>query len=654
MKHMKYLIMTVIIIIGFSIIGEIFQIYINNFNDFYTTSFYVPKESTSKEMLDDIYKCAKKNNISVFIINRTVKDKNKSQVDIYGKKNIFSYINKTCLINEGKYSSIFTGTTNVICKDFFKAPDNLIKNNPDYFLLGKQENINNFKSELIDNYGGNFPQKESVNTLKENRSIVTIVWTIIILLNILLTMYDLLYQKKEVLIKITLGERKKNIIIKNILLDIIMYAIIFITTFFFLKRITTPMFCIKTSIHMFLILLLSNSLLYLFFNSCNIKRDLSNSQSSKSILSINYFIKAATVTLTTIILSANILVIYECIEYYRQEDFFKKNSDYNYVMFKSRNNDSSQNEEDFYRKNLLRFDIKMIDKNIDLGNSLTKRIICANINMLPYLKENIKELREYNFNSKSYVILPKEDLISNESLVLLKEFAADYSDEKDEHTQLIRYKDNIKMICMDDNSINGSIWIKNPIILLNHTNNYKIWNEDELNWQKQSGITSFFIRFDKLLIKANEKEVRNYTDKYSLDYEITNALSQFNYRKQVLSRSLYLNIVLSIMLLLQEILITLSIIKLEYQINLIELSIKKVLGYTIFERVKKLYILSFIFSLLGVVMAGVLSFIFNVGNLGFIICSGAFIILIEMLITSFYTRKYEKENLYKILKGGSL
>ena len=54
MNKVKYILITLILLAGFLLPGEFYQLYVNQFNDFYETSFYLQGSATKEQMLEDI------------------------------------------------------------------------------------------------------------------------------------------------------------------------------------------------------------------------------------------------------------------------------------------------------------------------------------------------------------------------------------------------------------------------------------------------------------------------------------------------------------------------------------------------------------------------------------------------------------------------
>ena len=113
-----------------------------------------------------------------------------------------------------------------------------------------------------------------------------------------------------------------------------------------------------------------------------------------------------------------------------------------------------------------------------------------------------------------------------------------------------------------------------------------------------------------------------------------------------------MTIALSGFLILLEIALISSVIRMEYNINSIELALKKVHGYSLFERNKRLLISTIISGIIGTLVAFVLSALLdlNVSRLEIILCSGV-LVAAEIIVILIKSALVEKQSLTLILKG---
>lgn len=215
-------------------------------------TFYLQKDTKKTEMLNDIYEAARETNVGVFVVGREINSLFSCNINVYiTDKNVQDNLENISEIRQGRFQSILLGTVNIKFKDWQQIPD--ISKYENYYVVGNDLNIIEFKKMLVDKYAGRFPQDGY--TVVNSRLNIIIGWVCILLFLILLTLYEVLQRKKEVFLKITIGERVDRLVLKNILSDIVVYFGMFLfliivlhryTNLGYLKRITWILFTFFT------------------------------------------------------------------------------------------------------------------------------------------------------------------------------------------------------------------------------------------------------------------------------------------------------------------------------------------------------------------------------------------------------------------------
>ena len=118
------------------------------------------------------------------------------------------------------------------------------------------------------------------------------------------------------------------------------------------------------------------------------------------------------------------------------------------------------------------------------------------------------------------------------------------------------------------------------------------------------------------------------------------------------NRSLLIAIILTVLLLILEFQITALVLRISYENQAKELTIKKVLGYSLFERYRGFFILSgvlcgvvFIFSLAVFLLTGI-------GMIQYMIYGSLFVWSTDLLVLIHLTHKYDHLEIQRVIKGG--
>ncbi|MFT4416680.1 DUF1430 domain-containing protein [Fredinandcohnia humi] len=657
MKKIKYIVSFIVIMIGLLIIGESHQLYLNNFNAvFSNTTMYLQENTTADEMIQDILDSAERNDVEVFAVNSTVHSTFLKEITIYGSKGVETYINDELTIFEKEYKSLLLGKTRVTFSDFKDIPN--IANVHDYYVIGSKENSKQFKIDLIDKYAGNHPKEGYPD--KESSKNTLFIWLLIDFVILFLSFYDVILQKKENFIKVSLGERVGKIIWKNILLDTFVFGIIFLLSLLLMSHYNNVFFKFPISMTMFLVMLVINAAFYFNLYFYDLKEVFSNVKVPKKLLALNYGMKLITIILTVFVISSNIATIFEGYKFYKQRPFFEEHADYYYTNLGYKDiinsNGTIENNiekdsivnETFYRRFFETFDATAL---VNISVSQMDDMIFANRNTYDYLSRHINELTDVDLKKDIYFILPKELTNDKEIIESLNQWVKVFEGDSFQYDYgVVYYEDTIEIMSIDEFFLNGSGLIKNPIIIYNNvaanTATYSI-NEKAFKLTYHHDI----------MYKISENEFNAFIDEYGLTdqfHSITNVLEKYEHQWGIVKRVIYMNVILTILALFLELIIINSIIRLEYEVHAIELSIKKVLGYSTMEKNKKILLMTIISTAISIIAAIAIGVITNVEEVYYIAIGGAFILLLEVSVILSYIRKIEESSIQKILKGGSL
>lgn len=656
MKAVKYIISFIILFVGMLIIGESQIFHLDNFyTEFDNTTMYLQPNTTEEEMVTDILNAANRNEVDVFTFKRSPRSSFLTEYDIYGTSGVKKYITENLNIKERKYTSLFLGNINFAFHDFKNITG--IESFKDYYVIGSKEKVHQFKIELIDKYAGNHPQVGFVSN--ESKKNTVAIWLLITSIILLLSFYDMSLQKKENLIRVSMGERISRIIWNNILLDSLMFLILFVAILYILSNFTNVYFMFGISLLSFFLLLLANSLLYFNMYFYDLKKVFSNSIGSKKMLSLNYSLKIVTTITTIFIISSNLALIFESYNLYKQKSFFKEHSDYYYTRLEynpllSKSDampetitESEKVQSTFYKKFFKEFDATLLASTGDLLNG---KGILANKNTFDYLSKEIKELKEIPLNKDIYFLLPKnfpDDTILDTELNEIVKFYQ--GDNFNYDYGVIFYENNVDIISIDENHIYGSKFVENPIIIYNNI------AAEEL--EKRNDVTQKVNFVHEIMYKITNEKFNKFVEDRDLTNQIvtkTNVFENYNNKWIAAKRILYINFIFSILILLLEFMIISSILKMEYEVNAIELSIKKVLGHSMLEKNKKIILMTVVTTLLSIISAIVVALIINFEEIYYLTIGGSIILVLEVSIIWFYIHKIENSKIQKILKGGNI
>ena len=645
MKIIRGILLFLACVLGFILQTELFQSQLWRFDMAnYLIMRYEVENENLKDFLNVIDKESKNNNVSVFATNIYLKTRHKAVIDIYGnedaiKKELFQVMG----IREQKYTSFISGETDVRFKDFEELVnlDNYSKKSLSF--IGNEEDIIKVYEAVSDKYNVTYPDYFEAT----EEDMICIVWGMIALLLIVLNCIDTLRRKKEVVIRIFLGEGVSRIIVKTIIGDIIMYATIYALAKIFTFKFFSGEYAGDLALLIFVIGALLSLLPYVSFAFYSTKKLFSNVNDSKGSLYALYALKIIVTALTIFTISTNISRGYWNIK--EDDAIIKQYKDCNYITLGNTGVDDGYGEELFWNKvyseqydtikPIMCINILQDDKDYILVNNYAKGML-----------QDLNFVAQERQDNADFIIFINE----NESLEYYKETAVDAlsefldSDVKNLSVSVVQYNTKEKLTYFSTGEYQNISTTVNPVIIFQNNDDMRYKGFNIENYAGNSIIFDISAaEFDNV-----KQPYEEYIDKYNL--VITNVYESYNFQKNFLVRLLRFLTSFCVIISILYVAVVIAISSMEYRNNAMEISIKKILGYSVFERNRRSII---IISVIDIVVYFLICFITAIVNVRFLtVCflTGIVVIFAEKLILLVNILKIERVNVYKVLKGGCL
>jgi hypothetical protein len=136
--------------------------------------------------------------------------------------------------------------------------------------------------------------------------------------------------------------------------------------------------------------------------------------------------------------------------------------------------------------------------------------------------------------------------------------------------------------------------------------------------------------------------------------KVTNAGELYRHNRSAVERNAKLMTAVSVFLLLLEVAMVVFVTQMEYTVNGIEMVIKKTLGYGVFERCKRLILLSAVLVPLCTVGVAIAAALLHIGDAAFVLASGAVLLATELICAALQCARMDKIKTALILKGARL
>ncbi|MDE6252985.1 MAG: hypothetical protein K2M78_10180 [Lachnospiraceae bacterium] len=644
MKVVRIIILFFALVLGFVLQTEIFQSELWNFDGaYYLIMQYDVEEDKMNTFLEDVYTEAENNNVSVFSTNVSVKTKHNSVLNIYGDSDVIKEdLKKVMGIEEQTYSSLLNGSTRVEYKDFFELALHENNTKKSISFIGDEADIINVYKAIADKYDVSYP--EYFQATEED--MVIIVWSMIAFLIIAMSCIEVLRRKKEVVIRISLGESAAGMIAKSVLKDIIQYAVVYILARSFVFYYISGEYAEKVALGIYIIGVIVSLLPYIAFARYDVRKAFHNVSDSKEVLYTLYFVKFVVTALAIFTITTNLGSIHwnmvsddELIEQYKECSYITlANTDYD-----------DRNEELFWNK--------IYEEEYEVVNP----VICVNVledkndyilvnnnagGMLQGFKEKISQVVT---ESDITIFLPtgsKPAECEKTAIEWLDSFLENDSNKL--NIQVVKYDERQVFSYMSSGDNYGISTAINPVII--YQNNEKV---------QFSGYNLVRYAGNEIIYRIENKDLEKIKREYDeyikgCDLVVTNVYDSYEYQKSFIRKLISFLSSLCVVVFILDIAVVFSITSLEYKTHSMEISIAKVLGYSLYERNKKIILYNIISDGIILAVMCVVGLITKILNAKICMAVGILVLLIEMFIMIFNIIKVENQNIYKILKGGCL
>lgn len=670
MRKAKYFLCFMLILCGLVFGGEIYQDYLTNdwLLGSYEFSVKNPQGVSESQRNQTVKELAYKNNCDVFSYTVSFLDgKLAKKLIIYCDENGNSEIKKKLAIEGGNFNSLFSGSTHIIFKDFFEEDNNngILR----YYFLGDFEGVDSIRSSLVDDgYTCSSISLISDEIHNDQRKICILIWVALGVILLAFTWIDNQFKKKERLVLLSLGKPIYKMILESACVDtavlIVIYSVLYLTLYKltylkYLKSITLPIFLVSIFANVILTVLIMSNM--------DIKKALSSFKSSSLALANAYLIKTVGVIVTIIILTINIVQIQNNTHILMNNNKIANLEGYSILsLVKSKEDINTNYDFDTYDQIEISVENTLVDKIYSdifcdkyMKNEVTfafkyaymmsHEFLAYEKNSL-YLLNSIKEIESIDFSKDIYLLIPGDIQESEYADILDSALSLnfEFSDETQINYEFITYKGDhnafyYENVTSYDSKYFGSA--KNPIITIynftNKTNNLHI----------KEGPPVFY--------KITEEDIEYYTELFSLENQeynlvASNAEHVYQYGMNYYESLMTLNLVLSIFMILFEFIMIITIIKVEYMSNSIEMSLKKVYGYSLIKRNRSIFFLYTFGVFIGVFATALAAWLMQLKVLNIIFAVSGAILITEYLVMTYYIVKLEKVGVAKILKGGCL
>ena len=667
-KIIKFIIASLLIFIGLIILGEsrIINAMDSLEGTFPKANYDLEEMSVDEnpEELDEFIKTianlSKKYDSRTFFIENKYSSELRTDVNIYCRKQDEDAIREKLNLNANKINSLILGKLSITYKDLNEI--NKINSGTFFYFLGEPDSLNSLKTDMSNEFSQTHYSYASFE--KRYDEISFFVFIIITLILSLFSFYEYGSKSKENIIKIAHGANKWIEFIKTISVDASIYLIILFLECLALSFFNNILDGINLIIKFYVLLFMLNSVAYIGMLEFNYSLVLKGQKISMRILKMNNVLKLIISFVLIMCITLFISTFSLSKKYIKADSFFQANPDYYFCAFQDEMNASSPTEviewmdhyasvnETIYRDYSKECKPMFLYSVYHKEDNNPDEMIFANINTTEYLNNAIPEVDLSNFTS-DYIIIVKNTNSESKNKGLITDaketinLSGGFQSDNDYTSEIVLLENDYEVMSIDTGFSSYFEFMENPTIIISN-----IEPSNELFPIEKANRRSIY---PSILYKLSDEMRGEISNRFNLDmFSTTNCKEMYDHSWRVHKIALTFLALFSILLLILEIMVLGILTKIEFNINKKELCLKKILGYSLFNR----YIYSFLYSLITTIICASASAVliarYSLGSLYTVLIVSLLIILIEALIISINVKQIESISLVKVLKGDVL
>lgn len=655
MKKVKYVILILILMVAFCAQTELFQQECNHFFLGHYLSSVVNSfgEASQEVFWNDVYTYAKEHNVEVFSVNRKMRTLLQSDLFIYGDETVKCMLEEKSNACEGNAVSLMSGNTNIIYKDFLGLAEYENRYLNRIIYIGENENIYKLNKALNEKYDITFPEIMGA-TFEE---VTYLVWGLVVAAMIIITCITVIYYKKEVVVRVCMGENVWNIVFREIFHEIIADIIIFVIAHGIVFHFLSGKYMKIQVTLIYIIGIVLSCFVYFFYGKYDFKKAFANINDTNDVLNIMSFLKLA---ISVVSIFAMIMCFEEISKnhiYEEQDELINTYEDYVNIKFIDSMKVSYENEREDYMLTVDECHQKIFTDYYEVA----KPVICslgldeeefqyiiANEYATGFVENFIHE-GEIDNKNDVYVFIPEEyDNESTEENALF-ELSFMIKDISELKIKKVVYSDERYLSYIDTDSDNVLNMVKNPVLI----------------YSRYSGVDNIdnvygaYVHYNVLynlsadVLNKIRQELR--FDEYGRELVATNFKEHYEYKNNVIRRLLMLLTSLGLFCFVIQLIVLVLLNRLEYRKNSMEHAVKKIMGYNLIRNNYKIYLNTISYYAIITIGITVYVLIKKISiNIDICFMVGGSMLLIELLIITLNIIYMDCTNVAKILKGGSL
>lgn len=626
-----------------------YSIYVVNFWTLYPVSEHLKGTTAYEEkgLYNDLEEKTEEYGTDIFLYENHGNASTNTTIRIYATKGAIDVLKKQDIDNY-RYKNLVTGDLNIEVSSLCDAK--YIEGTPDIFYITKATD-----SDEVKKFSKFFKQKYGYNDVVEASpdigidTVLIVFWVIVFAVLLMLAYYDVINCRKKNAITVVLGGNttgKRIRFIREYLLPVytitIIYCLVAISGVF-------PKFGLKYLLSMIVVFSIAVVLLQSSMTAIDFKRDLSDASNIRKMLKISYCVRILVSIAGVTVLTVSGISIFKTIDLSKQHVFFETHKDYDFYMIYSE--DGNNPAQDFYNEfssAALGYQKCMISEP---GVSEKCPILIVNDNAIAEMSAVNSDLDKTVLESvdNGCVVLISKKNYNQKNISYINRCLDFYRIKSLESGNTVVYDYDISAVLMEDMLNNDGATCsvtKDPVIVIDYYDNDK-------------AVTDAFTSSNDVMYRISDVELEVACNKYGWDYNYlketrVNAYDGYMLRYNQTRSIASVGAVLSAMILITQLLISITTLKLQYRLRAVEMVLKIIMGFSEYKRIMNILKISSTSMIMWIVISIIIAIKIDI-RVGALLCVVALVtFIVEIFAVLHELKKTDAEKMGGVLKGASL
>lgn len=633
-----------ILVFGFVMRCELFHMKLGDeLEAHYLSSSCMISEGEFKSFKNNLIDVGEKNGSSIGFTIFKNNSKLEHSLNIYLTNEADAeLINKEYGIKDGVYQSFMNGNTNVNVMSIEEMTYEELQAAPWIVFIADETTAKSIYAELSASYDVSYPRMMQ----GEETDMIVIISTLVIIVMIAINALSVFRSRKETIIREVYGEDIIGLTIKAIIADMVTFEALYFTAKSVVSLFSSGEYKPGLSFMLFQIGCVAAALLNLLYLKTDRKAVFSNVTHSTVVYKLLYVLKAVAFFVATFTLATNLSNLAGQTLSKGSKELYASYKDASFAYFYDRNLINTEDMSDDEKKDgwseLIKTHYDELKPVVDImlvsGNP---SVLVMNDYAKKLLPESLQT--ETNENTDIVVLCKTGNEMSEKDIEGL--IGLYFEDTSNVSYDMRLYEKNVSIPYVSSGTLSAFANAYNPTVF--YINNFENIRTDMLKDNQD-------IFFD-----ISEKDLKQFLESSEIgvngdEISTTNFGDYYVYKMSIIARILSFLSSLCVLIIVLEMLITSVVTRMEYKIFGMDYAVKKIMGYSFFEKNKNHFaklVFPNVVGLLAVVAIGIFTNLYR-PELGLI--TGIGLMIAEIIIALLKSLAMERTEIRKILKGGCL